>query len=88
MLKSNDIIKHESMHDQLTGLRNRNSLDETMQQLFAAAKRNDHKVGVLLLDLNKFKEINDTFGHTVGDSVLRETALRLNEAAKKRWGFI
>jgi diguanylate cyclase (GGDEF) domain len=83
MLKSNDIIKHESMHDQLTGLRNRNSLDETMQQLFAAAKRNDHKVGVLLLDLNKFKEINDTFGHTVGDLVLRETALRLNEAARK-----
>ncbi|GAB6107206.1 sensor domain-containing diguanylate cyclase [Fusibacter bizertensis] len=83
MLKSNEIIKHESLHDHLTGLRNRNSLDETMQQLFAAAKRNDHKVGVLLLDLNKFKEINDTFGHTMGDAVLKETATRLNKAARK-----
>lgn len=83
MLRSNEIIKHESLHDQLTELRNRNSLDETMQQIFAAAKRNDHKVGVLLLDLNKFKEINDTFGHTMGDAVLKETALRLKEAARK-----
>ena len=82
MLKSNDIIKHESMHDQLTGLRNRNSLDETMQQLFAAAKRNDHKVGVLLLDLNKFKEINTEVLSISVDSVFVHKMWNDNELSK------
>lgn len=81
-VRANDIIKHESMHDQLTGLRNRNSLDDTMSQVFAASKRNNHKAAILLIDLNKFKEINDTFGHTVGDDVLKETAQRLKKAAR------
>jgi diguanylate cyclase (GGDEF)-like protein len=81
-IRANDIVKHESMHDQLTGLRNRNSLDETMEQVMAASKRNKVKSGILLIDLNKFKEINDTFGHSVGDDVLKETAQRLKEAAR------
>lgn len=81
-IRANDIVKHESIHDQLTGLRNRNSLDETMLQVFASSKRNHHKAGILLIDLNKFKEINDTYGHNVGDDVLRETAQRLKETAR------
>lgn len=81
-IRANDIVKHESIHDQLTGLRNRNSLDETMTQVFASSNRNHHKAGVLLIDLNKFKEINDTYGHNVGDDVLRETAQRLKDTAR------
>lgn len=81
-IRANDIIKHEAAHDHLTGLKNRNSLDETMIQVFAAAERNHHKVGVLLLDLNKFKEINDTFGHAAGDAVLKDVALRMKLAAR------
>jgi len=82
VVRANEVIKHESIHDHLTGLRNRNSLDETMQQVFSAADRNSHKVGILLIDLNKFKEINDTHGHAVGDEVLRVTAQRLKLAAR------
>lgn len=81
-IKANEVIKHESLHDQLTGLRNRNSLDETMAQVFAAADRNTHSVGIMLMDLNKFKEINDTYGHAVGDEVLKETATRLKQVAR------
>lgn len=82
VVRANEVIKHESIHDHLTGLRNRNSLDETMQQVFAAADRNNHKVGILLIDLNKFKEINDTHGHAAGDEVLKETAQRLKLSAR------
>ena len=81
-IRANEVIKHESLHDQLTGLRNRNSLDETMVQVFAAADRNAHSVGIMLMDLNKFKQINDTYGHAVGDEVLKETAARLKQVAR------
>ena len=53
-----------------------------MDQVFAAANRNGHKVGILLIDLNRFKEINDTHGHTTGDEVLKEVALRLQKASR------
>lgn len=82
VVRANEIIKHESIHDHLTGLRNRNSLDETMQQVLAAASRNDHQVAILLIDLDKFKEINDTHGHAVGDEVLRLTSQKLRASAR------
>ena len=81
-VRANDLIKHEALHDHLTGLRNRNSLDETMAQVFAASNRNHYKVGVLLLDLNKFKAINDTYGHAVGDIVLKDAAKKLKHHAR------
>ena len=81
-VRANEKVKHESVHDHLTGLRNRYTLEETMDQVFAAANRNGHKVGILLIDLNRFKEINDTHGHTTGDEVLKEVALRLQKASR------
>jgi len=81
-VRANEKVKHESIHDHLTGLRNRYTLEETMDQVFAAANRNGHKVGILLIDLNHFKEINDTHGHTTGDEVLKEVALRLQKASR------
>lgn len=81
-VRANEKVKHESIHDHLTGLRNRYTLEETMDQVFAAANRNGHKVGILLIDLNRFKEINDTHGHTTGDEVLKEVALRLQKASR------
>lgn len=82
LVRTNEKIRHESIHDPLTGLRNRNTLDESMAQMFAGANRNNHKAGVLLIDLNKFKSINDTYGHTAGDRVLIETAKRLKHVTR------
>jgi len=81
-VRANEKVKHESVHDHLTGLRNRYTLEETMDQVFAASIRNGHKAGILLIDLNHFKEINDTHGHTTGDAVLKEVALRLQKASR------
>lgn len=64
-------------HDALTGLGNRNELEGAWRRMESHAKRSNHGIAVLLMDLNRFKPINDTYGHDVGDSVLKEVALRL-----------
>ena len=82
LVRTNEKIRHESIHDPLTGLRNRNTLDESMTQMFAGSNRNNHKAAILLIDLNNFKRINDTYGHTAGDQVLIETAKRLKKVTR------
>lgn len=64
-------------HDALTGLANRAQLDDRLKEATAAASKNRREVALLLLDLDQFKDINDTHGHPVGDEVLRVTAKRL-----------
>ncbi len=59
--------------DALTGLPNRRSLDEYLA-LLAQRRRTDDRIGILMIDIDKFKDLNDTFGHAVGDHVLREVA--------------
>jgi len=63
--------------DQLTGLHNRRYMTGQLQALVARAARGGEPVGCLLLDIDHFKKINDSFGHDVGDEVLREFAVRL-----------
>ena len=65
-------------HDALTGLPNRRLLQDRLLQALAHASRSGRKVAVLLLDLDDFKWVNDTFGHRIGDSVLQEVAARLS----------
>ena len=70
-------------YDSLTGLPNRTLLEDRISQALAAAQRNSNQVGVLFLDLNHFKQINDSFGHAVGDLLLQEVATRLTHCVRK-----
>lgn len=70
-------------NDLLTGLPNRALFHDRLEQSLAMAKRNQHGMSVLFLDLDHFKEINDTLGHDMGDVLLRETALRLQSCVRK-----
>lgn len=70
-------LSHLSRTDSLTGLPNRIMLDDRFSVAIAGARRYDHCVGVLYLDIDKFKEVNDKMGHQAGDFVLKKLALRL-----------
>ena len=68
--------RHQALHDSLTGVANRTLLADRMERALATAARRGDLVGLLLLDLDRFKEINDTLGHHHGDLLLREVAER------------
>jgi diguanylate cyclase (GGDEF)-like protein len=76
-------LKSQIIHDHLTGLYTRAFLDEFYQMVFERAIRNSTKVGVLLLDINDFKEINDTYGHKVGDEILKLISDKLLKVCRK-----
>ena len=63
--------------DPLTGLANRTHMEQSLEHMLAQAKRSQKNVGVLFIDLDKFKPINDTYGHEAGDTLLREVSSRL-----------
>ena len=69
-------------HDNLTGIGNRKSLGEAAKTALAWSRRNKNYVAALLIDLDRFKDINDTFGHRAGDQVLMAFAARLNSSIR------
>jgi len=75
-------LAHEALHDQLTDLPNRVLLADRLRQACSRVLRQSSLVAVLFLDLDNFKMINDTGGHSAGDIVLREIATRLREAVR------
>lgn len=81
-------IQHElafqAHHDPLTGLPNRILFDQHCGQALETARKNGHQVALLFFDLDHFKNINDSYGHQVGDCVLRDVAARLTLALKDR----
>jgi diguanylate cyclase (GGDEF)-like protein/PAS domain S-box-containing protein len=72
-------IKQLAYYDILTGLPNRTLLHDRLLQAISFAKRNDKKTGVLFLDLDRFKTINDSLGHLAGDDLLQQVAQRLRD---------
>jgi diguanylate cyclase (GGDEF)-like protein/PAS domain S-box-containing protein len=70
-------------HDGLTGIPNRVMFQERLEQALAEAKRQGTSVGLLVIDLDEFKDINDSFGHDAGDALLKETAVRLSAMVRK-----
>ncbi|MBB3224875.1 putative bifunctional diguanylate cyclase/phosphodiesterase [Pseudoduganella umbonata] len=76
-------LEHLVTHDPLTGLANRLLLRDRLEHAVQAAQRDNDKVAVILMDLNKFKEINDTMGHSAGDTVLKHVAQRLQSALRE-----
>jgi diguanylate cyclase (GGDEF)-like protein len=76
------ILRNLAMIDPLTGLYNRRFAEQRLAAEVARSERRGHPLTVLTLDLNNFKEINDTYGHPAGDQVLQEFASRLNKVIR------
>jgi diguanylate cyclase (GGDEF)-like protein len=86
-----EVFRRLAMFDPLTGLYNRRFAEQRLQAEIARSRRRGHALTVVLVDLNDFKNINDTYGHQAGDNVLKEFAERLHRATRgsdlaARWG--
>lgn len=76
-------IHHMALHDALTGLPNRTLMAEMLTQAIAQARRNNKRVALLMLDLDHFKNVNDTYGHYTGDRLLEAVAARLKDCLRE-----
>ncbi len=75
-------IYNLAYYDELTELPNRQLFSQSLERTIAAAQRDGHKIAVLFVDLDRFKRINDTLGHSVGDELLKEVARRLESCTR------
>ncbi len=75
--------RYFAYHDELTGLPNRSLLLDRLNQVLAAAERYDRQFALLFLDLDRFKEVNDTLGHSAGDKLLQRVAERLLSCVRR-----
>lgn len=79
-----ETLTYKAHHDELTGLKNRSMVNDDLEYALQHAKRSHSKVAVYFIDLNKFKKINDTLGHDVGDEVLVKTSQLLTKTVRRR----
>ena len=80
---ANRQLHHLATHDPLTGLPNRALLEDRLRQSIARAEQYGESFGVLLIDLDRFKVVNDSFGHSAGDELLQQVAQRLQQVIRQ-----
>lgn len=80
--KAEERLKHMAYHDPLTGLANRNKLEQFINHMLASARRHQQSFALLFFDLDRFKNINDTIGHEAGDLLLQIIAERLRSTVR------
>lgn len=83
LIETNERLRQVSITDGLTGLDNRRHLEERLQEMFEHASRLNEPFSCVMCDLDKFKSVNDTYGHQAGDAVLRQLADILREEARE-----
>ena len=87
LLKEKKLLQHQANHDVLTNLPNRLLFSDRITRSIVKAKRNHTKIALFFLDLDYFKEINDSFGHDVGDKVLQAVAMRVQSIIREEDTF-
>ncbi|HWP69233.1 MAG TPA: diguanylate cyclase, partial [Rectinemataceae bacterium] len=82
--RQHTIVKEEARTDTLTGVANRYGLETDGQEIFSKAERDEKPLGVLMIDIDYFKKVNDTFGHAYGDQVLRILASEIQQSLRTK----
>ncbi|MCO6411139.1 MAG: EAL domain-containing protein [Thiogranum sp.] len=84
LLQTNEELQHLALHDPLTRLPNRTLVTDRLHQGLLAAKRNEQPLALIMIDLDHFKEINDTLGHTIGDMLLISVGKRFQQVLREQ----
>jgi two-component system, cell cycle response regulator len=82
LIQAREDLRFQATHDSLTGLRSRGATLDLLASELQRASRSHTPTGILMIDLDHFKKVNDTHGHPVGDAVLREAAHRISDAVR------